>query len=65
MSSRKRKAIPAAVPIAAGTNASFPIEDELSIEGIISDHTEAATITPAANPKRNFWTFLFKFFPRK
>ena len=27
-----------------------PIDSDSSIEGIISDHTDAATITPAAKP---------------
>ena len=27
--------------------------------GISRDHTDAATITPAANPDRIFWTFAF------
>jgi len=31
-------------------NASFPIPSDKSIAGISKDQTEAATITPAANP---------------
>ena len=36
------------MPVAAGTNASRPIPAAISIDGIKSDQTEAATITPAA-----------------
>ena len=28
----------------------------ISMDGMISDHTEAATITPEANPRRTFCT---------
>ena len=41
-------------PTAAGTNASLPIGSDISIAGISRDHTDAATITPAANPERAF-----------
>ena len=39
-------------PTTAGINASFPISDAISMEGIKRLHTEAATMTPAANPDR-------------
>ena len=34
----------------------------ISIEGISNDHTDAAIITPAANPNNIFFTFLFNLF---
>ena len=44
--------IPKANPVRAGRNAIFPIWADWSMLGMSSDHTEAATITPAANPAR-------------
>ena len=41
-------------PIDAGSTDHFPISPHISIEGISSDHTDAAIITPAANPKSVF-----------
>ena len=56
LSSRSRKSIPTATPAAAGINASFPISADMSMAGMRRDHTEAATMTPEANPKSTFWT---------
>ena len=50
---RKNK-IPSKNPAAAGINAYFPISSDISIAGIRSDHTDAATITPDANPRSIF-----------
>ena len=36
--------------------ASFPICSDISMEGMSSDHTEAAIITPDANPRSIFCT---------
>ena len=48
--------MPAASPTAAGTNDSRPIPADISIAGTTSDHTDAATITPAASPSSSlFW----------
>ena len=49
-------------PTAAGRNASLPIDPLISIAGIRRDHTEAATITPAANPSSDFWINGFNSF---
>ena len=54
-SMRSKKPIPSIKPTAAGTKASFPIPPDMSMAGISRDHTEAATITPEANPSRHFW----------
>lgn len=43
ISSKNR--IPNINPIAAGKNANFPIPSDMSMDGISSDHTDAATIT--------------------
>lgn len=56
MSMASKNRIPRANPTAAGINASFPSPSAISIDGISSDHTEAATITPAAKPKSVFCT---------
>ena len=38
--------------VAAGNQANLPkLASDMSIEGIINDHIEAATIMPPANPK--------------
>ena len=42
--------IPSIIPIAAGIQLNLPISSDSSIAGIMSDHTEAATMTPAAKP---------------
>ena len=55
LSIRSRNPIPASSPTAAGINASFPISSDISMAGIKSDHTEAATMTPEAKPRSIFW----------
>jgi hypothetical protein len=40
--------------MAAGTTDHFPELASISIAGISSDHTEAATITPEAKPNNDF-----------
>ena len=50
MSSRKAK--PASSPTVGRTMDEVPCP--ISMAGIISDHTDAATITPEANPNRIF-----------
>ena len=48
MSSRKAK--PANRPSTQGTT----LPPDMSMEGMSSDHTDAATITPEAKPKSSF-----------
>ena len=43
-------------PMAAGSTAHLPLSVSISIEGISSDHTDAATITPEAKPNNDFCT---------
>ena len=50
----KRNRIPNRKPTAAGMTAHSPLAASASIAGMSSDHTEAATITPEANPSRAF-----------
>ena len=50
LSSASRNAMPSRKPPAAGANASLPSCALCSIDGMSSDHTEAATITPEAKP---------------
>lgn len=50
MSSTSRNAMPAIKPAAAGTTRRKLPSGPLSMAGISSDHTDAATITPAAKP---------------
>lgn len=47
-----RNSIPRANPTAAGMKLSLPIAADCSIAGISRLHTEAAVMTPAANPVR-------------
>ena len=54
VSMRSRKPMPSKIPMAAGSTRSRPMSADISIAGMISDHMEAATITPEAKPKRNF-----------
>ena len=46
--------MPKSMPVAAGTNASRPIPAAISIDGIKSDQTDAATMTPDAKPSSPF-----------
>jgi len=48
----RRNAKPSRSPTTAGTMAVLPLP--ISIEGINSDHTDAATITPEAKPSNAF-----------
>ena len=48
-----RKTPPAISPIAAGRKLHLPQSAEPSIAGISSDHTDAAIIMPAANPRNS------------
>ena len=43
-------------PQAAGSTDQAPMASSISMAGISSDHTEAATITPEANPNSVFCT---------
>jgi len=61
-SRRSRNAIPIINPMAAGANANLPICSDMSMAGISKDHTEAATMTPAANPRSAFWITGFSSF---
>ena len=53
-SMNSRNAIPNRKPTAAGATAHGPALASMSIAGISSDHTEAATITPEAKPNNVF-----------
>ena len=50
LTKENKNIIPLITPTAAGTKESFPIPLDISIAGIINDHTAAAIITPDANP---------------
>ena len=52
-----KKPIPIRNPTTAGTKPSFPMCSDISMDGIKSDQTEAATITPEANPSMIFCIF--------
>jgi hypothetical protein len=55
LSNSSKKAMPARKPAAAGIQAAeLPCSPAISIEGIKSDHTDAATITPEAKPSISF-----------
>ena len=58
LSSTRRKAMPPRKPPAAGIQAICPCSPAISMAGIKSDQTEAAIITPEANPRRSFSIFL-------
>lgn len=49
---KQRNAKPASRPMVGGTTAYDP--SPMSMAGIINDQTDAATITPEANPSRTF-----------
>ena len=49
-----RNPIPNRNPTAAGITLHLPLSAPISIAGISSDHTDAATITPEANPNKDF-----------
>ena len=49
-----RNPIPSKNPTAAGITAHLPISAPISMDGISSDQTDAATITPEAKPKSDF-----------
>ncbi|MNV66061.1 hypothetical protein D3C71_1587950 [compost metagenome] len=53
LSNTNRNTPPNKNPIAAGTQLIFPADSDISIAGISSDHTDAAIIIPAANPRKN------------
>ncbi len=55
-SSANRKKIPNRNPATAGMTLHLPLSASISIAGISSDHTDAATITPEANPSSDFCT---------
>ena len=52
MSMSNRNPMPHSIPTAAGTTAMKPSPPCISMLGISSDHTAAATITPEANPSK-------------
>ena len=57
MSRSTRKSPPATNPVAAGTKLHVPQSEAASIDGISSDHTDAAIIIPAAKPKKSVFSF--------
>ena len=54
-----KKIIPNIKPIVAGIQPITPCSSAISIAGIIKDQTEAAIITPEANPNNVFSTLGF------
>ena len=61
LSSTSKNAMPSRNPTAAGRNLSlYPFA--ISIDGISSDQTEAAIITPEAKPSSSFSSFSFILF---
>jgi hypothetical protein len=52
--------MPSRKPIAAGITLHLPLSASISIAGISSDHTDAATITPDAKPSNVFCKVLQK-----
>ena len=61
-----RNRIPSQKPIKAGRNASLPMSADCSIAGMIRLHTDAATITPQANPESAFCSRMSRpFFMKK
>lgn len=50
LSNASRKSMPRMMPTAAGIQLMRPISSARSIAGMTNDHTEAATMTPAAKP---------------
>ena len=62
LSNSNKNNIPKINPIAAGSHSIFPCSFAISIDGIINDHTDAAIITPDANPNNNFSTFRLNLF---
>lgn len=66
LSNTSKNTIPSKNPTVAGTHSTIFCVFAISIDGIKSDHTDAAIITPEANPNNNFSIFLFiLFFIRK
>lgn len=58
--------MPIEIPKAAGINDNFPILLLILRDGIIKDHTDAAIITPDANPSKPLLTnSLISFFIMK
>ena len=55
-SSHKRPPTPAKKPITAGPHARCPARSAISMAGISSDHTIAASITPEAKPSIPFFS---------
>lgn len=49
-----KKAIPTKKPTKAGTMRRRPWSAHISIDGMMSDHIDAATITPEAKPSNAF-----------
>lgn len=54
--------MPSKNPATAGRNDSFPIGSDCSIAGISRLQTDAATMTPAANPVSALCTIWFSLF---
>ena len=63
VSRTSRNTIPRTNPISAGTHAIFPCASAMSMDGMSSDHMDAAIMTPAANPSSAFSTIgdIFSF----
>ena len=62
LSNISRNIIPSKNPTVAGIHAIIPCSSAISIEGIKSDHIDAAIITPDAKPSKSFSTLLLILF---
>lgn len=51
-----KNTMPSRKPVAAGMTDHAPLEASISMAGMRSDHTDAATITPDAKPRSDFCT---------
>ena len=59
LSSSRRNPMPSKNPAAAGSQLKELFSSDISMAGISSDQTEAAIITPEANPRSSFSSLLF------
>ena len=65
VSRSRRKNIPARKPTSVASHSGALLPFDISIDGISKDHTDAAIITPAANPKSIFSNFgAIRFFKK-
>lgn len=65
LSNNNKNTIPKINPTAAGSHSIFPCSFAISIDGTINNHTEAAIITPDANPSNSSSIFKLNLFLMK